>query len=73
MHAHVLFCTCSSDAYAVWFLPYWVFILLAPIGMVLALLYAITENMLLGVAVSYFVEHKVPSIASIIINSSPAS
>jgi membrane protease YdiL (CAAX protease family) len=44
---------CSSDVYAVNLLQYWVFIIGAPIGMVLAVLYAITDNIALGAIVSY--------------------
>jgi hypothetical protein len=39
---------CSSDVYAVNLLQYWVFIIGAPIGMVL---YAITDNIVLGAIV----------------------
>jgi hypothetical protein len=44
--------TCSSDAYAVAFLQYWVFVIGTPVVMALAVLYAITDNVALGVIVS---------------------
>lgn len=48
----IAFLTCRSDAYTVFYLSFWVFVLVVPIGILLGVLHALFDNVILGIVVS---------------------
>ena len=42
----------SHEVYRIYFLQYWTFILLTPVGMILVMMYALSDNVGYGVFVS---------------------